>query len=365
MIPLELGYAQVDPSSALLLRSGGSAPTKDELDSGRYSIRPGSQKANEFSGDGQQPASTSTKVKVITVEQEEKIEAKKPEEVSPKEEKTEASAEVKSEDDKNMVEDLREILLGGSSEEVDDYLGKVKASDPRNNLVELTLAPFIFYNDSNSTYWYRDYYSYGPGIKLNAKLWLSPFFGISTTYQTGFNSEIRNTPGGTSTEPVDHEWFAAELQFRNYFGVSQKAPSLTFGLGFSEYQMKAKPDSTTRIGVKTAGVKLSVEAAIPVSRGRAWTMGLGLIPRANHKELRTQITPSSGPHDESNVIELSLGRRYTFDRSQVLFWKLQHSFEKNAFKGQASQADPYSNQPENVSVTNSRSLFIFGFTWGH
>lgn len=362
--------AQVDPSSAILLRSGGSAPTKDELDSSRYSIRPDSPRSSEPST--QPTSNTTTKVKVTTIEEEEKREPSKSSTVEVKKievssgESTDTGAEEeRSEENKNLVEGLREIILGGSTDEVDSYLGQVKPSDPRNNIIELTVAPFIFYDDSNSNYWYRDYHSYGPGLLLNAKLWLSPFFGVSTTYKTSFNAEIPSSASQAETEPVEHSWFGAELQFRNYFGISYKAPSLTFGLGFNEYQMKTKADSNTRIGVKTSGLKLSVESMIPVSRGIAWTMGLELMPRASHQENRSQIEPKSGKHSETNVVGLSLGRKYTFDRSQVLFWKLQHHFEKNAFKDTATMADPQGNQPSNVSVTHTKTFLTFGFTWGN
>lgn len=363
-------HAQVDPSSAILLRSGGSAPTKDELDTSRYSIRPDSPRSTEPTTPS--ASNTTTKVKVTTIEEEKRepsksssTEVKKVEVTSSNVDKSEEDEEVREEENKNLVEGLREIILGGSTDEVDSYLGQVKPSDPRNNIVELTVAPFVFYDDSNSNYWYRDYHSYGPGLSLNAKLWLSPFFGISTTYKTSFNSEIPSSATQTDTEPVEHSWFGAELQFRNYFGISYRAPSLTFGLGFDEYQMKTKPDSTSRIGVKTSGLKLSVETMVPVSRGIAWTMGLELMPRATHQENRSQIEPKSGKHSETNVVGLSLGRKYTFDRSNVLFWKVQHHFEKNAFKDTATVVDPQDNQPSNVSVTHTKTFLTFGFTWGN
>lgn len=363
--------AQIDPSSAILLRSGGSAPTKDELDSSRYTVRPDSGRIIETT---ESSGSTTTKVKVTTTQEEgrrqpsksEKSEVKKIEVQTEDVKVTETiKSEESIEEEPNLVQGLRRVLLGGSSDDVESYLEKVKASDPRNNIVELTVAPFVFYDDSNSTYWYRDYYSYGPGLMFNAKLWLSPFLGLSTTYKTSFNTEIPNSVSSASTEPVEHNWFGAELQFRNYFGMSHRAPSLSFGLGFDEYQMKAKADSTTRYGIKTSGIKLSLESMIPVTRGTAWTMGLELMPRASHSENRTQLSAKSGKHSETNVIGFSLGKKYTFDRSSVMFWKFQHHFEKNSFKDTSTQADPKGNQPSDVSVTHSKTFFIFGFTWGN
>jgi hypothetical protein len=194
---------------------------------------------------------------------------------------------------------------------------------------------------------------------------MSPFFGLSGTYQTSFNSEIKNSIDDTTTEPVEHQWFGADLQFRSFFGVSRKAPSLTFGLGYGEYRMKAKSDSTMRLGIKTSGLRLSLESSIPATRGTAWTMGMEFLPHATHQELKTDLEAQSGSHDQTNVIGFSLGKKYTFSRSQMLFWKLQHQFEKNAFKNEASEPDPRGRQPSDVSVTNTRTMFLFGFTWGN
>lgn len=362
--PLDV-YAQVDPSSALLLRSRASTPTKDEFDSGRYSVKPGYPRDEDISVRiiPTQPASVTDIPKVVT-----EPEAKPPTkvEVTPLQTPVEDQSEVavETDDNKTLINNLRQLLLGGSSAQVESYLGQVEPSDPRNNLIELTLSPFIFYNDSSSSFYYRNYNSSGLGLGLGAKLWLSPFFGLSTLYQKSFNADMKGAPESADREPVDHEWFEAELKFRNYFGLSRRAPSLTFGLGYTEYEMEPHADATSRYAIKSSGVKLSLESSIATSRGTAWLMGLEIMPRLTMKETSSQITARSGRHAQTNALGVSLGRRYVFDRSNVLFWKLQHTFEKSSYKDQATEPDPLGVQPTNVSVTNTRSMLIFGFTWG-
>ena len=113
------------------------------------------------------------------------------------------------------------------------------------------------------------------------------------------------------------------------------------------------------------GLGLSLAGDFPSSNSYAWTFRLLAVPRAQHSEIATQNQTSSGGNPETNVLELAIGGRITFDRSNELFWRLTHRIEQNRFTGPPSAPDPQTGQyGSGVSVMNSFSVFELGYSWG-
>lgn len=346
-------FAQVDP----LLRSRGQAPDKEDLDSSRYSVRPTATIVN-----------TPPKVEPKHVEA-------KPIETKPVETKT---VEAKVEDataapvpapapvKEGVGEKVQDIILGGTQEEVDDYRKILHPFDTRLNLFELSIAPVYIYNNSGSSYWFHNYYTSGPGISLNAITWFSPFFGLQTSYLSSMSTGLRADPAGTKTLKVDHQWFDSGFRFRKFFGISRKSSQLTFGIDYADYQLKVPSDAAARVGVKTSGIKLSLEGVIPSSNTFSWTLGTYIVPRSKYAEKATALDLKSGNAADSNQIGASLGGRYTFDRFNQVYWKVSHSVEKTMFDGTANTTDPLTGTtPEGVNITNSVTIFSFGYIWGN
>jgi len=348
-------FAQVDP----LMRSRGQAPDKEDLDSSRYSVRPTASSAKVEHAEPK-PA----KVAETKVEAPKPVEQKKEVKEEPVQE---AAKEVAPPAAKTGVADkVQDAILGGTQEEVDDYRKILHPLDTRLNLFELSLSPSYIYNNSGSSYWYHNYYTSSPGLSIDAITWFSPFFGLQTAYTTSMSTELRANPAGTKFLKVEHQWFDTALRFRKFFGISRKSAQLTFGLGYSEHQLKVPSDATDRVGSKTSGVKLGVEAVIPSSNTSSWTLGFYLMPRAKYAEKSTALDLKSGTGSETNEIGISIGNRYTFDRYNQIFWKATHSVEKTIFSGTANTTDPLSSlTPEGVSITNSTSIFSFGYIWGN
>lgn len=357
-------WAQLDPSSALLLRSGTPPTSKENLDSSRYTIRPESSTKKEQVHIEQVKEEKKAKTTTSPVEQTQLIETLIPEEKKPA---SEGVSQIEELDEKArpVGKQVKELFLGGSEEEIESYRRMLHPLDTRNNLIEIILAPAFIYNESKSSYWFRDYVSSSPGLVAGANLWLTPFFGIQSGFQTNLNGEIRGNATGTKNIPIEQEWFDAGLRFRKFFGLSRKSSQLVFGIDYSEYIMRVPSDDTNRIGSKSSGVRLNIEANLPSSATHSWILGAEIIPRETHDESKTGINVKSGSKNESTLIGFSFGGLYTFDRSNQVFWKISHRYEKNIFDGQANTTDPVTSiKPEGVTVDNSFTVFQLGYRWG-
>ncbi len=374
-------FAQVDP----LLRSRGQAPEKEDLDSSRYSVRPTASKPVSAPVIIQQGNNTTAIINTPSPKVEAPIVAPKvvelkaaevkPADAKPVDSKSEevksngekpVDAEVKSEAKAGVGEKVQDIILGGTQEEVDDYRKILHPYDTRLNLFELSIAPTYIYNNSGSSYWFHNYYTSGPGISISAVTWFSPFFGLQTSYLSSMSTGLRADTTGSKNLKIDHQWFESGLRFRKFFGISRKSSQLTFGIDYADYQLKVPSDATQRVSSKTSGVKLSIETSIPSSNTVSWTLGMHLMPRAKYAEKSTALDLKSGTSSETNGIGASVGGRYTFDRFNQIYWKLTHSVEKTMFSGTANTTDPLTSvTPEGVSITNSFTIFSFGYIWGN
>jgi hypothetical protein len=406
-------WAQLDSSSAVLLRSTGKGPaTKQNLDSSRYKIRaPESRKDDDEIGekpgtmiptpvygksttvkteatakakDGKASAtSTSTSTSTTTLQV-------TPEPPQPKDTVpapvptyegdpgvtvikksdaapatgTEAANDPAAETKRPPVADqVRELLLGGTPEEIQEAQKAIHPQDPRANVLQISIAPAYFYDASSSEYSFRRYTTNGPGFGLGANLWFTPFFGLQSRYFASVGASVRS--GGTNMVPMDVQTFEAGIRFRKHFGYSRKAPQLIWGLDYVDMMDKIGKEATTVTGRKSSGVSLSLGAVVPTSNVYSHTFQVDIRPRMNHGELNTGVDVKSGGKSETNALSLSVGGDWTLDRRNQIFWKTQYSVERNLFKGAASQADPDDGiTPDGVSVTNSLVIFYFGFKWG-
>lgn len=356
--------AQMDPNSALLLRSSGKAPTKDDLDSSRYQVRENPRvnsddrrlQSNQVVPTQQQPTGPITPKAPKAVETSQDLlktmeqNGHQPQQAEPE----------------GVAEAMQEILIGGTLENITKYRQLLDANDYRQNIVDLSIEPIYIYNDSKSNFWLREYFTSSPGLNIGAKIWITPFFGFHTSYQTSLNASIKTAFTDPGRTPVDHEWFSGGLRFRKFFGVHQQASGLIFAIDFSEYQMKIESSAQNRVGVKSSGVRLGVESLLPSSSTHQWNLGVHIIPRLDHKHVQTGISAQSGNNQESTKFGVSLGSRFIFSRKSQVFWRLSHEIEKNLFDGQSSISDARTGASvTGVEVTNSFTIFSIGYTWGN
>ncbi|HMN68561.1 MAG TPA: hypothetical protein PKC28_08475, partial [Bdellovibrionales bacterium] len=193
--------AQLDSSSAVLLRSGSKAPAKQNLDSSRYRIRaPESRKDDDdvkpetlipspvpgktTSKSSASAAATATTL-VVTPEPPPPA-AAVPAPVEPVAEPVVEPAPPP------VTEQVKTLILGGTQEDIEEYRQAIHPQDPRANVLGISIAPAYFYNGSTSTYSYRDFSSHGPGLALGMNFWLTPFFGVQSRYFQSASAGVRS-----------------------------------------------------------------------------------------------------------------------------------------------------------------------------
>lgn len=364
--------AQLDSASAVLLRPTGKSPSTQNLDSSRYKIRaPESRKDDDEIGEKpgtiiptpvtNRPKVKNTATSEITVPL---LSEPVPTPVPP--DQKVVSPEVVTEEQTPpppVTEQVRNLLMGGTEEDISEAKTKIHPEDPRSNVLDIQLAPAYYYNSSESAYSFRRYSSHGPGLGLGMNLWLTPFFGVQSRFFSSVSSSVRS--GGTNMVPTDIQAFQAGIRFRKHFGYSRNSAHLNWGLDYHDEINKINNEATTIIGRKSSGIGVSLEAVIPGGNTYAHTLQVDVRPRLKHSEMNTGVHVKSGNKAETNAIGLAVGGQWLMDRRNQVFWRGQYTIERNLFKGPTSQADPHTGQtPDGVSVTNSLMMFYFGFRWG-
>ncbi len=354
--------AQSDSTSTILLKRGGTAPKAPKLDSSRYRVRqPESRKTDPDDLEEKpgtyipSPVPPRKNAQPVTP-----LPAPVPVTSAPAE-TTQPKPETKPQTP--VTVQVKELILGGSNEEIDQFKKTIHPEDPRANVITISMAPAYYYNDSRSDYSFRRYHSNGLGIGLGMNVWITPFFGLQSKFFSSVSASQRS--GGVNSVPVDIQAFEAGVRFRKYFGVSLKAPHLRWGLDYHDSMNKISKASTTSIGRKSSGLSLVLEGEMPSSNTYAHTFQLDVRPRLKHSEMTTGVEARTGTKNETNAIGLSVGGQWTMDRSNQVFWRGQYLIEKNLFDGPATLKDPHTDQtPSGVSVNNTLVIFYFGFKWG-
>ncbi len=377
-------FAQADSTSTVLLRSGGKAPKVQNLDSSRYRVRqPESRKDDDDLEEkpgtlipSPVPArNTSVKTQVTVKKQgNDKLPPPPPgtpivAPITPPPPPVEASkdealdATAPPEPPPPVTMQVKELILGGKIEDIEDYKKTIHPEDSRANAISIQLAPAYYYNGSSSGYSYRRYYSSGPGIGLGMNLWVTPFFGLQSKFFSSVSASQRS--GGLNEVPTDIQAFEGGIRFRKYFGATRKAPQLSWGIDYHDALNKVSKESATSVGRKSSGLSLALEGEIPTSNIYSHTFQLDVRPRLKHSEMNTAIDARSGTKNETNAMGLALGGLWTLDRRNQVYWKAQYLVERNLFDGDATEVDPHNDAtPDGVSVTNTLVIFYFGFKWG-
>lgn len=257
---------------------------------------------------------------------------------------------------------VKELIMGGTDEEIDEYRRQIHSEDPRANMLSISLAPAYFYDGSSSNYSFRNYHSDGMGFGLGMNVWLTPFFGVQSRYFSSVAGSVRDNL--SDVVPVDVQEFDAGIRFRKHFGYTRRSAQLIWGFDYHDSSTKISKDALSSIGHKTSGVGLVLEGIVPSNVTYAHTFEVDVRPWQHHSEQKTGVIVKSGTKNQSSSVGLSLGGQWTLDRRNQVFWKTQYSVEKNLFDGDADTADAHGRTPNGVDVTNSLAIFYFGFKWG-
>lgn len=400
-----MASAQLDPSTQVLVRKGASVDVEaEELDSSRYEVRTvqvpvqqvpqqkkvvkkvyipadgavaqtSSTAAAAATGNGATAKTSATAAAAVDNEVEVreviKVAPKKvivkevvKEEVIVEKPKVEAVKIVKVESQPVPLSQQLQIFLLGDPNEINAFRQELHPMDSKNNKVELGVAPYLFYANSQSSYWYRNYNFNSLGIAGDLRGWITPFFGLHFAYQTSLGGYMPGNPTGTVNASVSYQTMEAGVRFRKYFGSYRKAPWISYGIDWQDQKVNTSGDGNERMSINTAGLNLSADAVLPSTLSYAQTFYFSFVPRPWESETQPQgITSGNSP--EVYKVNLGYGGLYQLDRYHQLFWRLQQSYQKSVYKGTASAPDPVSGlTPSKVTVTESSTFLYFGLQFG-
>lgn len=231
-------------------------------------------------------------------------------------------------------------------------------------MLEISLAPGYLYNESKSTFAPRNYFVNSPTMSIDAKVWVAPSFGVHTGFTGTVNANVTDSLDNTRNSIASNQWFTVGAHHRSFFGQGPLAPALQLGLDYREFEFRVPSDSKLRNKLATSGLFLLLDADVPTSNFGSWNFGAEFGPKLKHRETSGATDFRTGDDVQTATVGLHFGARYRFDRAQSLFWKISYGAEKNLFSGSTSIPDPVSGSAQtNVSVTNTFTLFQFGYTW--
>lgn len=351
----DLAYGQLDST---LLKGSKEAPQDAALQSGRYQLR---QEPPLVDPSIKSPAQRrKSGRKRVPSSEEVKVEVKASEVDS-----SSQSTGTKPVDPPSVADQMKGLVLGEQQPSLDAYREQVHPDDVRLNRLEVNLVPGYYYEESKSTYSFRNYQFFAPFMRVGATLWLTPFIGFGGNYGTTTGADISESGSNAAHVPVTNEITNLNLDFRKFFGFSRKSNSMNFGVHYYESRFSVPGDSLKRTKIKSNGIGVHFEARFPVAPSYSWVLGGRAEPRLNHAESATAINLESGSGAQSSRVGINLGGELKLSRQNQIIWDLSFAVEKNQFSGSANTADPETGVvPTGVSVSHTQSLFSLGYRWG-
>jgi len=260
---------------------------------------------------------------------------------------------------------VREAVLGGDEDLLQNYKAFLDDQDVRKNIFELSLGSGYMYNASSSSYFFKNYNDSGPTVDVNTDIWFSPFLGVTAEYKSTLLNEISDSPTQNLYVSSTQSWFDVGFKFRSFFGMALSSPALTIGLRYLQYQMSTPQSSLSRAKLTTQGPELDLDLALPMGKYSFWTLGLMLQPIDSLSE-SSGAPIRAGQSNQTVGFGASLGAEYRFSRQTTAFVKLSSTLYKSDFSGTASTSDPVTGSiPSNVPVTNIFYFLDLGIRLGH
>lgn len=362
-----LALADLDPASPLL-RGRGTSPTIETLDSGRFVVKPAeerkqntgrSPRSHEKPAEEKAPATTET----VSEQPETKVEVAESPAEEPKPAPHENPEEI-SQEDSNLLERLRVLILGVNDEELEALRTKQGKHLDAENSVEIYLAPSYLYYNSSSSYSVRNYSSSSPGYTAGLSLWFSPYFGLEGEMQSSLGASL-NSLTDDSVNPLSLSKNRIGLTFRSIDLKSPLSPQTLWRISYTEFSARTSSDTGGRVSTKSSGVQIAFEAKLPSSKSYSHRLGVSIEPRLSHKESSGSQNIRSGKSSSSSAIAATVGGEIKFNRKSQVYWSIEHRYERNLFKGESNYADPESGfTPDGLNVDQSLTLFSIGYRWG-
>jgi hypothetical protein len=262
-----------------------------------------------------------------------------------------------------ITQHVVDLVTGEGKAFIEAYKEQVHPDDIRLNQVELQINMGLHYQDSKSNYYFRNYTSYAPSYGLYGRFWPSPLIGFSVGTATTLGGDV--SANNKNVTPAKHETNNLALEFRQFYGVSRKSPSIEYGFDFFDYKFEVSTLNTVRNIQKTSGVGVHAYARYPSSPNFSWVFGGKFFPRVNHAESPAAIEIYSGDGPSSSRISMSLGGEFKLTRQNQVIVDMTLTQDKHQYTGNANVTDPETAAtPSGVSVIQSNVFFNLGYRWG-
>ncbi len=338
-------FGQIDP---LLISpsSGSGTMSPADLESPRYTIK------NKISN----PATPPPVVNPTEASEEKKVE-KKVEKNQVKVTKTETPT---------VPSPLQPVILPEKkiTETNDEGDPNPPQLDVMRNILEIKTEGFFLYNESKSTYGYRQYFTNSQGIAVDANVWFQPNWGFETSFKTTINEFTVGTTDNSIIKSPE-QWLSFGFAGRKTFSSSSMSPMLVGKIGYSSYQKKVTADTLQRAGLTTTGAFIELSAHLPTSQYHEWILGIEIKPLQNLVESSNSTDLSTGDSNTTNGIGFFVGGQIKMSRKNQFYWNTKYYVEKSLYSGSSRQIDPQSGQTvSNAPVQNTFLFFNIGFVWG-
>jgi hypothetical protein len=262
-----------------------------------------------------------------------------------------------------MAQHMVDLVTGDGKTFIEAYKEQVHPDDIRLNQVELQINMGVHYQDSKSNYYFRNYTTYAPGYGLYGRFWPSPLIGFSVGTMTTLGGDV--AAANKNVTPAKHETNTLALEFRQFYGVSRRSPSIEYGFNYFDYKFEVSTLNPVRNIQKTSGVGVHVFARYPSSPNFSWIFGGKFYPRVSHSESTTVIEIYSGDGPSSSRISMSVGGEFKLTRQNQVILDLTVTQDKHQYTGNASIIDPETGLvPSGVSVIQTNVFFNLGYRWG-
>ncbi len=244
---------------------------------------------------------------------------------------------------------------------VDRKPASVKGSPYKD--FEFQFAWSYFSGDSSSEFSFLDYSSSSHGFFLNADLWMTEDWGISSNYQRSLGARLEPF-NGDSSQSVEHEFFLWGLKYR--IDISHSLGDLLIlGLNYRTYQFKVPQDSVSRGFIKRTGLGLTAELQKKLSSRFQIRYALMLYPVEDFEQSQSSIDTSGGEVDSSWSYQLNTSLHYQVQPHHEVFLKMQYEQNRVGFSGNTLLNEPSRAMPlSSIGVDQNFFILSIGYSWG-
>ena len=194
----------------------------------------------------------------------------------------------------------------------------------REEILSVRLSAGYLGLSSQSSQTARDYTGGGAGLNLGITLWATPALGVKADYLTTVGADVR---GANAHHGLDHQEIDAGVIYR----AARVGPRWTFGLGYHQLSNEIARTTAGPVGGRSRGADVSTAFILPTGEAYAHLFEAHLQPYLLHDEIGSADRASSGPAGAAFGGSLAFGGQLELERRRRVFWRVRYTFEHDGF----------------------------------